>query len=94
MWVKKPVQREISPRVTEVIRPPRQVDSPSSEGFVQAARFSNSKGQQLKPAININSFQALSCDADADDRVEVSPMDGETQVVSLGKGVASPTPNG
>ncbi|XP_056697592.1 uncharacterized protein [Spinacia oleracea] len=76
VWVKKTVQSNPTTKDTEVVigqvHPvntersgpvARQVDS---EGFEQAARFSKSKGQQLKPVVTGNSFMALDCEDEED----------------------------
>ncbi|XP_021836358.2 uncharacterized protein [Spinacia oleracea] len=88
MWVRKQVQpsQPVEQVATRVVQ--------NSTSFTQATKFSKVVGQQLRPVITTNSFQALSvleCEREPAEVVEGDVLMG---VSSLGRGVAAPMPNG
>ena len=88
VWIPKPIQQETT--TTQPIQPVEPANV-----FVQATKFSRIVGQQLKPVVTSNTYQALSeSDNEVESDVEESMKNHAGSGHSLGRGVASPSPNG
>ncbi|XP_056690397.1 uncharacterized protein [Spinacia oleracea] len=88
VWIPKPIQQE-----TTTTQPIQQVEP--ANVFVQATKFSRIVGHQLKPVVTSNTYQALSeSNNEVECDVEESMKNHAGSGHSLGRGVASPSPNG